>query len=320
VSGSRHFLGAVALLNSLRLVGHDEPMVLVDAGLTQEQRQLIGEHVTLVPAPPGVPAIFLAPVGPIDRPAEVAVVLDADIIVVRPLTPLIGAARSGRLVCFTNNAPNEDRFYPEWRSALGLGPLVRRSYLNAGQLVIPASLQDTLFGPWVEGQARLDPGRTRLGNASLDDPFYFADQDVLNAVVAATLDDDQLLVLDHRLAPHPPFAGLRVLDADRLVCSYADGERPFLLHHTLAKPWLKATKSTIYSRLLPRVLLAADVALRLEKKQLPLRLREGALATVDAGRATLQAALLTEARRQLGKLGVRTRLRARRENRRAGET
>jgi len=295
-------------------------MVLVDAGLTSEQRRLIGDHVTLVPAPRGVHAIFLTPVGPMDRPADVAIVLDADVIVVRPLTPLIDAARSGRLIAFTNNEPNEDRFFPEWRSILALGPLVRRSYLNAGQLVIPASLQEKLVRPWAEGQARLDPQRTWLGTANLADPFYFADQDVLNAVVAANLNDDELVSLDHRLAPHPPFAGLRLLDAERLVCNYADGERPFLLHHTLAKPWLKATKSNIYSRLLPRVLLAPDVALRLERKQLPLRLREGALAAVDRRRGTLQAVLLTQARRQLGRFGVRTRLRSWNERHRAGET
>ena len=62
-------------------------------------------------------------VQPSRRPADVAVILDADVIVVRRLTALIDAARSGRLVAFINNEPNEDRFFPEWRSALTLGPL-----------------------------------------------------------------------------------------------------------------------------------------------------------------------------------------------------
>ena len=292
--------------------------MLVDAGLTPEQRRLVGDHVVLVPAPAGLHAIFLAPIGPLRVAADVAVILDADVIVVRPLTPLIDAARSGRLVAFTNNEPNDDRFFPEWRSMLTLGPLVRRSYLNAGQLVIPASLRDKVVVPWVEGQSKLDLRRTWLGTARLSDPFYFADQDVLNAVVAANLVDDELLTLDHRLAPHPPFPGLRLLDAEHLVCSYANGERPYLLHHTMAKPWLEATKSNVYSRLLPRVVLAPDVVLRVDRKQLPLRLREGKPAAIDRRRATLQAVLRAQARRQLGRFGVRTSLRAWRHRQRAG--
>jgi hypothetical protein len=83
-----------------------------------------------------------------------------------------------------------------------------------------------------------------------------------------------------------------------------------LLHHFLAKPWLKATRSNIYSLLLPRLLLAPDVALRLEPEQLPLRLREGRLAATDRGRANLQAFVYENGRKQLGRFGIRTRLAA----------
>ena len=38
VTDSHHFLGVVGLVNSLRLVGHDEPVFVTDAGLTAEQR------------------------------------------------------------------------------------------------------------------------------------------------------------------------------------------------------------------------------------------------------------------------------------------
>src|SRR5690348_1230595 len=109
---SRHFPGAVALLNSLRLVGHDEPMFLVDAGLTDEQRTLIARHVTVIPAPEGVPVFRLPPFGPSKHPAGVAILLDADIIVVRPLRHLIDVARNGRLVGFINDKPNHERFFP----------------------------------------------------------------------------------------------------------------------------------------------------------------------------------------------------------------
>lgn len=309
VSNSQHFLGAVALLNSLRLLGHDEPIFLVDAGLTPEQKRAVSDHVTLIAAPGGVVPVLLAPFGPIERPAEVAILLDADIIVVHPLRGLAEEARLGRLVAFVNNPPNGDRFFAEWRSTLSLGPLRRHPYLNAGQLVVPDSLGRTLFKGWIEGQAKIDVQRTRYGKATLSDPFYFADQDVFNAVVASSLQASQVVTLEHRLAPHPPFSDLRILDEQRLLCQYSDGVRPFVLHHTLGKPWLKATRSNAYSLLFPRLLLASDVALRLRPEDVPLRLRPGRLAAADRRRAGVQAVVYSSARRELGRLRVRTRLR-----------
>ncbi len=51
VADRRYFLGAVALLNSLRRVGHHEPFYLVDAGLTEDQRRLLDSHAELLAAP-----------------------------------------------------------------------------------------------------------------------------------------------------------------------------------------------------------------------------------------------------------------------------
>jgi hypothetical protein len=311
VCDSRHFPGAVALLNSLRLVGHEEPIFLVDAGLTAEQRSLIAEHVTLIAAPEGVPVFRLTPFAPSKHPAGVAILIDADIIVVRPLTHLIDVAREGRLVGFINDEPNHDRFFPEWRTTLGLGPVRRQPYLNAGQLLIPDALSRRLLEPWQEGLAKVDPQRTWLQKGRLSDPFYFGDQDVINAILGAHLEPHEITTLEHRLAPHPPFAALRLIDRNSLLCRYPDGASPFLLHHVLAKPWLTPTRLTVYASLLPRLLLAPDVALRLEPHELPLRLREGWLATLDRGRAHAQARFSTLAIEQLGRFGIRTRVRRR---------
>jgi hypothetical protein len=311
VCDASHFVGAVALLNSLRLTGHDEPILLFDAGLTAEQRDSLAPHVTLLPAPTGTPTVFLWPLGPLEHPARVAILLDADIIVVGSLTEPIELARAGRLVGFVNNEPNHDRFFPEWSATLGLGPLRRRPYLNAGQLFVPESLNRRVLQVWNDGLAKLDVQRTWLQKGTLFEPFYFGDQDVLNAIVAAELAPEEVVTLEHRLAPHPPFPGLRLVDTDALLCRYPDGVRPFVLHHVLAKPWLKATQTNVYSLLLPRLLLAPDVALRLEPDQLPLRLREGWLAHADRSRANVQAFVYFHARRQLGRFGIRTRIRRR---------
>lgn len=312
VSDSTHFLGIVALLNSLRQAGHEEPLILIDAGLSREQRARLEPHVRLLAPPPGIPAVFLAPYGPMLEPAGVAIVLDADIIVTRPLTELLAQAQRGRLVAVMNDPPNHDRFFPTWRSALSLGALRRMPYVNAGQIVIPAAIGSRIFGPWTHGQTVIGMAASRYGNARLDDPFYFADQDVLNAVLAAELDAEEIVIFDHRLAPHPPFADLELVDEARLVCRFPDGAQPFMLHHTMAKPWLSATPANIYSRLLSRLLLAPDVQLRLLPDELPLRLRHGVLAGADRRRATAQAVIARQARRQLGRFGIRTRLAARR--------
>jgi hypothetical protein len=309
VADRRFFPGLVALLNSLRLTGHSHPLIVMDIGLSPTQRRLLADHVTLLrPPSPDIPAWFLAPYGPEQRPAEVVVLIDADIIVTRPLTEVIKTAHGGHIAAFVDCLPNSRRFHPEWENTLGLGPLRRQPYVNAGLIAYPHTLTDRLLPPWTEGQRTVGLAHSRYGKATLDDPFYFADQDVINAVLAARFEPSELSVMEHRLAPHPPFPGLTLTDRQRLTCRYEDGTEPFLLHHVLAKPWLKATRDTIYATLMTRLLLAPDVALRLDPETLPLRLREGPAATFDRHRADAMAFVHDHGRHQLGRFGIRTRL------------
>jgi hypothetical protein len=315
IADRRHFLGAVALLNSLRVVGHDEPFFLVDAGMTSDQRKILNPHVTLIDAPNAVHPVFLKPHAPIEHPAQVAILLDADIIVTRPLTGLIDTARRGRLVGFLDNPPHDDRFFPEWSEALGLGPLRRQPYLNAGYVFVPYRLTESFLRAWNEAQMRVDVERTWFRNGKLSDPLYFADMDALNAVAASSLSREDIVFLEHRLAPAAPFPGLKLVDEQTLHCAYADGTQPYMLHHILGKPWLTATRTTVYSVLMTRLLLGTDVTVRLEPSEVPLRLREGRLAAFDRRRADIQAAVRSNARRQLGRFGIRTRLAAWRDRR-----
>jgi len=50
------------------------------------------------------------------------------------------------------------------------------------------------------------------------------------------------------------------------------------------KPWLEATEPGVYSRLLTRLLVADDVAVRVPERQVPLRLREGWAAALERKR------------------------------------
>jgi hypothetical protein len=131
---------------------------------------------------------------------------------------------------------------------------------------------------------------------------------VVNALFSAELADDEFESLEHDLAPHTPLRGVRVVDSSRLRVTDGRGGSPFLLHHTLTKPWLAVTVPNAYSRLLPRLLLADDVTLRLVSTDVPRRLRTGPLAAADRLRCAAQAGARTIARRQLGRLGIRTRL------------
>ena len=80
VADERYFLGLVGMLNSLRLLGHREPVYVLDAGLTRDQRELLaprerrrGDRAT---------APWLAKtLAPMRDPAEVMILIDADMIV-----------------------------------------------------------------------------------------------------------------------------------------------------------------------------------------------------------------------------------------------
>ena len=82
------------------------------------------------------------------------------------------------------------------------------------------------------------------------------------------------------------------------------GNRPYLLHHALQKPWLEAMPSNAYSKLLPRYL-QHPAAVAVEDRLLPRFLRAGA--TGDVARAARSAR--GHVRRRLrGNLGLRPRL------------
>ena len=128
VCNSDFFLGAVALVNSLRLLGHAEPIIVLDCGLRPAQRARLSEEATLVSAPDDVTPYLLKTVGPLRHPAKVMVLVDADIIVTRPLTELVERASHGRVLAVEHG---RDRFFGEWGSSWaarpGIGPTFPRA-------------------------------------------------------------------------------------------------------------------------------------------------------------------------------------------------
>jgi hypothetical protein len=246
VSSRPYFPGAVAVLNSLRMVGHREPLFVLDCGLDPVQRKLLTPHTTLVAAPSGVePTLFKAR-APLAHPAEVMVLLDADMIVTRPLSDLIEKAAEGSIVAFETG---RDRFFAEWGPLLGLGPIRRQRYLSSGFLCMARGVGTEVLRLVTDLQAHIDPDLLWWGSGRPSEPFCFGDQDVLNAVLSSRIAPDRIVALQNRLLSELPFEGLRVIDAARLRCAYADGLEPYLVHHILYKPWLDAPPHTPAVRL-----------------------------------------------------------------------
>lgn len=305
VADHRAFVGLVAMLNSLRLAGHEESLVVLDAGLAARQRELLSAHTTLVPAArSSVLPHLLKTRGPLQRPADVMILLDADLVVTGSLERLIESARSG--MCVLVGDAVGDRFHPEWGALLGLGAHRREPYMNSGIIALPRDPGLVILELVERSQARVEGRGTMVSGGTPRDPFYYIDQDIWNAVLSAVTEPDGLEVLDPRLAPHPPFRDLRVLQELPPRCAYSDGTEPLALHHVGRKPWLKPTRSNVYSRLLPPLLLTPGLTVTLAPEDVPLRFRRGPLATLERARQELLALGWS----QRGKLGIRRRLAA----------
>jgi hypothetical protein len=272
VCDERYFLGAAGMINSLRVVGHTEPVFVLDCGLSAEQRRLLEPHATVVRAPGEAPPWLLKTIAPLRHPAEVMVLIDADIVVTRSLAELIERAAEPRVVAIENDS---DRFVPEWGELLDLGEVRRQPYVSSGLVLMGQPIAAEIL-PQIEGLAsRVDPARAFRRGGDPEYALHYPEQDLLNAVLASHVDRDRTLTLPHRLAPSPPFPGVRLVDKRRLRCAYRDGTEPYALHHFGTKPWFEPARDGPYSRLLRRLLTGPDVPISIEERDLPRRLRSG---------------------------------------------
>jgi len=278
LADERYFLGAAGMINSLRLVGHSEPIYLLDCGLTAQQRERLAREATLVAGPMDTPPWLLKTLAPRQHPAEVMVLIDCDMVATRSLAEPIAQAAGGRIVAFCND---RDRFLPEWGELLDLGPIRRQPYVSSGLVLLGGAEGGEVLGLLDDRQRRVDVELGYYGRKLASYPFMFPEQDVLNAILCARPDSDRTLRLANRLSANPPYRGLRVLDAGTLRCAYGDGTEPYVLHQIVRKPWLEPTYHSPYSTLLARALLGADVAIPVAEHELPRRMRTGLAAYLE---------------------------------------
>jgi hypothetical protein len=290
------------MINSLRLQGHDEPVYLLDAGLTEQQRSLLESQVTLVAAADDRGPHLQKTIAPLRHPHEVMVLLDVDMVVTRPLGELLEAAASGRVVAFENDL---DRFFSEWGEMLELGPLSRSPYLCSGFVAMPADPGVELLELIDDRQRHVDYSRTLWVGNDVDYPLLYADQDVFNAVLASRPEASRVFALGHRMMAARPFDEPRLLDVEALRCDFPEGEHPYVVHHILpAKPWLEPMFHGAYSRLLRRCLVGSGLAIRVPAPMLPLRMRSGTLGSLERRRVAAGVALRFHLGFHLDRLGI----------------
>jgi hypothetical protein len=272
VTDARYFLGAVATINSLRLVGHTEPVFVTDAGLEAPQRELLATNATVIAAPADSPPWLAKAIAPTAHPAEAMVLIDVDMVATRSLTELVEPARAGRVVAQDLEL---DRSFPEWGEALGGRTPRPGPYVSSGLVALGGSLGPEILRLMDVVTRRVEIQRTFVGSDSLDYPFHTADQDVLNAVLSTSVEPERLLAFDRRLVA-TSYDELIVADERALRCSHPDGLEPYLIHGVLAvKPWLRATGESVYARLTRRCLTGPDLAIRVPDRMLPSHLRPG---------------------------------------------
>ena len=278
VSDSRYVLGAVGMINSLRLQGHTEPIYLLDCGLTGEQRDLLEPEVSFVEPDDDVEPWLAKTIAPLAHPAEVMVLIDVDMIDTRPLGELIELAREDRVVAFRDR---QHRFFETWASELGLGPAEPGPYVSSGLVFAGGEVGARMLELMATKQDRVDFSRTFWRGNDRTYPFLYADQDVLNAILRTSVPADALVAREERLAATPPYRRLHAVEEASLDCRYPDGARPYVLHQFVRKPWLEPVYHGIYSRLLARLLMGEDVAVRVVPEAVPRRMRTGVSAWVD---------------------------------------
>jgi hypothetical protein len=289
VSTHRFFLGTVALLNSLRLTGNAGELVVLDAGLTASERELLAPHATVYSPPAGQPIhpVVMKTYAHFSQPSGIVAVIDSDMIVTGPLDHIATIAAGGQICAYPDTPEVRGRWFSEWEEALGLSaPLRQDIYVNTGLVAFSTAHWPGLLKRWREVCESIPPSEMWGSNS----PFNAPDQDALNALLMSEIPRSALTLLPKG---EDAFGGDAIVeDYETLQCS-VDGLPAKILHLVDSpKPWEPSGWLRLagmdHARLMRRLLLGSDVPLRLDPDQVPLWLRpnrrgELALRTLGAG-------------------------------------
>ena len=274
VSDHRFFLGTVALLNSLRLTGNEGDLVVLDAGLTQSERESLLAHAQVLSPPREIVGnpLLMKPYPHFFAPSGTIVLIDSDILVTGPLDEILTRAREGKVCVYPDMPEVRNRWFAEWEKTLRLrSPLRREVSVNSGFIAFSTDRWPELLERWSE-LCRLVPADEIAGAGKM---FNAGDQDALNALLMSEFPRTEVELLpeeDVAFAYH-----ISVEDADELRCSVNGNQKRILHFLDSPKPWERSgwlrLASTDYIRLMRRLLFAPDVALRLDPSQAPVWLQ-----------------------------------------------
>lgn len=287
VADERFFVGAACLINSLRLTGNAGEIVLLDNGLTPSQRERVEPHARLVEAPDEVrdTPMLLKSFPHLLDPEGTVVVIDSDMIVTRSLDPILEQAAAGKVCLFADIEDQRNRRIPEWEQAFGLArpPREGQHYLNAGFICLSSDHHPGLLERYWDLCKSIPPGTTMTAGAGYYQPFWGGDQDAINALLMSEVDADAVVELPELEGPSADWLGeVRIEDEQTLRCTLR-GHETYLLHYWGGpKPWHSQSWMRVqrdaYVRLMPRVLFADDVAVKVSPEELPAWMRPGAAA------------------------------------------
>ena len=276
VSDHTYFLGTVALLNSLRLTGNDDPVVVLDTGLTPPERTALEPHAVVVTIPDdrGNP-VLLKPYPHLLSASGVIVVIDSDIIVTSSLASLKELAEAGKIcICPAWIEDGRRRWFSEWEQTLELrAPLRREEWHHDGVVAFDTRHWPNLLERWWEVCELVPSEEITTAGA----PFNAGDADALNALLMSEISRDDLAVLPEGDEVYP--GDVTIEDLETLRCAVDGTPSKFIHVIDRPKPWERGgwlrRGSGVYMELMRRLLFEDDVALRLKPEEVPLWLRPG---------------------------------------------
>lgn len=270
------------MVNSLRALGYAHRIVVADCGFSDAQRDRLKPHAVLVPlSRAGVknPQQYKA-FAYLLRPRGILVTIDSDIIVTDSIDGMLSSARQGKIGVFPD--PEDHRWFAEWQHLFALsGPPRRQTYVNSGFVVFSTVHWPALLERWWNACERIFPQPTIREGAARDSPTSQSDQDALNAILMGEVPRDAVAFQpQNAMVFRWDFEQVRVADERKLRCEF-EGTRVVALHAVAGpKPWQRAagaeaTPRNAYVRLLRRLLVHDDAAVRVPSHDLPSWLRPG---------------------------------------------
>ncbi len=319
VADTNYFPGLVAMVNSLRLNGHDDRVLVLDCGLSSRQRSVLGpqcefhivDRTTL-----GSPFMFQPYVAKL-RIEGVIVFIDSDVIVTSSLQPFLELASAGKIVAMT--APSADRCHPAWSEMFGLQGNLRtdQAYVNMGFVAFSATRYSKLLDRWWELCEPISH-RGDVGVKGNRGPLVYWDQDVFNALLMSEIPEGTVVALSPAMMPPDLHQShTTVVENVRTLSCRHEGTTTVALHYLgRPKPWQKRVRNTglwdnAYTTLLRRLLVDHDLIVRSPIEELPTWLRPGGRGSTTFDLLVLLGRLRVAERRVRAPIGrLRSRLRA----------